>query len=61
MEVYERYVQWLRENQCVFPSLNYPATSATGAVEIQAARNIEPLKAFLFVHNSVIISPEKAR
>ena len=58
METYERYIAWLKSNGCIFKHLE---PCGEGYPHLRASQNIEPLKAFLFVNNTVIISAERAR
>ena len=62
MDKYENYVQWLRDNGCIFPSIEYP--SYFGEFNIVGARANVPIpnkKAFLYVPNKLIITPHRAR
>ena len=55
------YKQWLSDNGCLFPSLEFPvAFGEYGIVGTSAKTNISSLKAFLFVPYQIIISPKKA-
>ena len=59
---YAAYVNWLTENNCIFPRVEYPARF--GNEELIGARaicDIPPSKAFMFVSHKVIITAKKAK
>lgn len=58
----ERYLNWLQDNGCIFPRVEYPAKF--GEFEVIGAKakyDIPPSKAFLFVAHSCIITCKKAK
>jgi hypothetical protein len=62
MEKYDSFVAWCRENGCIFPSIEYPAKIPPyDIIGARAKANIPSKKAFIFVPNKVIITPEKAK
>jgi hypothetical protein len=62
MEKYADYVAWCREQGCIFPSIEYPATFGPyNIVGARAKARIPNKKAFIFVPNKIIITPLKAK
>ena len=58
---YAAYVTWLKENNCIFPRMEYPVEFDEGLTGARAKYDIPPSKAFLFVSNKVIITAQKAK
>ncbi|CAG9321098.1 unnamed protein product [Blepharisma stoltei] len=60
--VYQRYLQWLTDNGCIFPNIDFPvAFGDYGYIGAKAKTDIPSLKAFLFIPFNIIITPQKAR